>query len=147
MEKELARLIKMRGQAGGARESTECCVRGHRNISRYRGEIEGELSAWEFGVSKEKTTRAVKHDSFTVHAIRLKVQSMYAKREIPTLDSVRKAVNEDDHVPNFTKTTLWRFVKDMGFTFDKRIRNLGIIVWRCWYLRVIKEFRRHGRGE
>ncbi|KAH9359556.1 hypothetical protein HPB48_010042 [Haemaphysalis longicornis] len=42
------------------------------------------------------STRTVKHDSFTVHAIRLEVQSMYAKREIPTLDSVLKAVNEDD---------------------------------------------------
>ncbi|KAH9382773.1 hypothetical protein HPB48_023332 [Haemaphysalis longicornis] len=74
------------------------------------------------------STRTVKHDSFTVHAIRLKVQSMYAKREIPTLDSVRKAVNEDDDLPNFTKTTLYRLMKDMGFTYDKRIRNLGIIV-------------------
>ncbi|KAH9368008.1 hypothetical protein HPB48_015458 [Haemaphysalis longicornis] len=74
------------------------------------------------------STRTVKNDSFTVHAIRLKVQSMYAKREIPTLDSVRKAVNEDDDLPNFTKTTLWRLMKDMGFTYDKRIRNLGIIV-------------------
>ncbi|KAH9378763.1 hypothetical protein HPB48_017575 [Haemaphysalis longicornis] len=54
------------------------------------------------------STRTVKHDSFTVHTIRLKVQSMYAKREILTLDSVQKAVNEDDDLPNFTKTTLWR---------------------------------------
>ncbi|KAH9382610.1 hypothetical protein HPB48_003210 [Haemaphysalis longicornis] len=72
---------------------------------------------------------------------------MYANREIPTLDSVRKAVNEDDDVPNFTKTTLWKLLKDMGFTYDKSIRNVGIIVWRCRYLRAIKEFRRRGRGE
>ncbi|KAH9376377.1 hypothetical protein HPB48_001764 [Haemaphysalis longicornis] len=71
---------------------------------------------------------------------------MYAKREIPTLDSVRKAINEDDDLLNFTKTTLWRLMKDMGFTYDKRIRNLGIIVWRRRYLRAIKEFRRQGRG-
>ncbi|KAH9360039.1 hypothetical protein HPB48_018477 [Haemaphysalis longicornis] len=93
------------------------------------------------------STRTVKHDNFTVHATRLEVQSMYAKREIPTLDSVRKAVNEDDDLPNFTKTTLWRLMKDMGFSYDKRIRNLGIIVWRRRYLRAIKEFRRQGRGE
>ncbi|KAH9382805.1 hypothetical protein HPB48_023367 [Haemaphysalis longicornis] len=87
------------------------------------------------------STRTVKH------AIRLKVQSMYAKREIPTLDSVRKAVNEDDDLPNFTKTTLWRLMKDMGFTYDKRMRKRSIIVWRRRYLRAIKEFRRQGRGE
>ncbi|KAH9376730.1 hypothetical protein HPB48_010974 [Haemaphysalis longicornis] len=93
------------------------------------------------------STRTVKHDSFIVHAIRLKVQSMYAKREIATLDCVRKAVNEDDDLPNFTKTTLWRLIKDMGLTYDERIRNLGIIVWLRRYLRAIKEFRRQGMGE
>ncbi|KAH9377980.1 hypothetical protein HPB48_011088 [Haemaphysalis longicornis] len=88
--------------------------------------------AWEFGVSKEKTSR---------------LQSMYAKRDILTPDSVRKALNEDDDLPNFTKTTLWRLMKDMGFMYDKRIRSLGIIVWRRRYLRAIKEFRRQDRGE
>ncbi|KAH9376934.1 hypothetical protein HPB48_002751 [Haemaphysalis longicornis] len=122
--------------------STECCGRGHGSISPYRGENEGGVSAWELVSPKRRprdvttsSTRTVKHDSFTVHAIRLKVQSMYAKTEIPTLDSVRKAVNEDDDLANFTKTTLWRLMKDMGFTYDKRIRNLGIIVWRRRYLR------------
>ncbi|KAH9364498.1 hypothetical protein HPB48_018688 [Haemaphysalis longicornis] len=38
-------------------------------------------------------------------------------------------------------------MKDMGFTYDKRIRKLGIIVWCRRYLRAIKEFRRQGRGE
>ncbi|KAH9381213.1 hypothetical protein HPB48_021853 [Haemaphysalis longicornis] len=38
-------------------------------------------------------------------------------------------------------------MKDMGFTYDKRIRNTGIIVCRRRYLRAIKEFRRQGRGE
>ncbi|KAH9378744.1 hypothetical protein HPB48_007521 [Haemaphysalis longicornis] len=93
------------------------------------------------------STRTVKNDSFTVHAIRPKVHSMYAKREIPKLDSVRKAVNEDDDLPNFTKTTLWRLMKDMGFTYHIRIRNRGIIVWPRRYLRAIKEFRRQGRAE
>ncbi|KAH9378640.1 hypothetical protein HPB48_019326 [Haemaphysalis longicornis] len=76
------------------------------------------------------SAQTVKHDSCTIHAVCLKVQSIYVKREIPTLGSVRKAVNEDDGLLNFTKTTLWRLMKDMGFTYDKRIRNLGIIVWR-----------------
>ncbi|KAH9383903.1 hypothetical protein HPB48_025795 [Haemaphysalis longicornis] len=82
----------------------------HRTVAKLKAEcLRGNL------VSKEKTSRrddikhgTVKHDSFTVHAIRLNVKSMYAKREIPTLDSVRKAVHEDDDLPNFTKTTLWR---------------------------------------
>ncbi|KAH9378197.1 hypothetical protein HPB48_010438 [Haemaphysalis longicornis] len=77
----------------------------------------------------------------------LKVQSMYAKREIPTLGSVRKAVNEDDDLPNFMKTTLWRLMKDMGFTYDKRIQNLGIIVWHRRYLRADQGIPKTGQGE
>lgn len=102
---------------------------------------------------KISSSRTVKHDSLTIHAIRLKVHSMYAKREIPTLDSVRRAVNEDDDLPNFTKTTLWRLMKEIGFTFDKRKRNLAliersdIIAWRRRYLRAIKKFRGQGRWE
>lgn len=85
----------------------------------------------------------IKHDSFTIHAIHLEVHSMYTKREMPTLDSVLKAVNKDD-LENFLKTTLWRLMKDVGFTFDKRKWNLAlrsdIIAWRRRYLRAIKEF-------
>ncbi|XP_077516886.1 uncharacterized protein LOC144127819 [Amblyomma americanum] len=68
---------------------------------------------------KISSSRTVKNDSFKVHAIRLKVHSMYAKREVPTLDSVLTAVNEDDDLPNFKKTTLWRLVKDVVFIFEK----------------------------
>ncbi|KAH9379327.1 hypothetical protein HPB48_008000 [Haemaphysalis longicornis] len=122
----------------------------HRTVAKLKVEcLRGNLVSPKRGPRGVtiSSTRTVKNDSFTVYAIRLKVQSMYAKREIGTLDSVRKAVNEDDDLPNFTKTTLWRLMKDMGFTYDKRIRNLGIIVWRRRYLRTIKEFRRQGRGE
>ncbi|KAH6921227.1 hypothetical protein HPB50_027786 [Hyalomma asiaticum] len=77
---------------------------------------------------------------------------MYAKREMPTLDSVLKAVNEDDDLENLSKTTLWRLMKDIGFTFGKRKRNLAliergdIIAWRRRCLRAIKEFRKQGRS-
>ncbi|XP_042148674.1 uncharacterized protein LOC121837192 [Ixodes scapularis] len=62
-----------------------------------------------------------------------------------------EAVNEDDELPDLSKTTLWRFLKDIGFAFEKRKRRLAliersdIIAWRRRYLRAIKEFRRHGR--
>lgn len=98
---------------------------------------------------KISSSPTIKHDSFTIHAIRLKVHSMYAKREMPTLDSVLKAVNEDNDLQNFLKTTLWRLMKDVGFTFDKRKQNLplrsDIIACRRRYLWVIKEFRKQGR--
>ncbi|XP_075742299.1 uncharacterized protein LOC142796043 [Rhipicephalus microplus] len=99
---------------------------------------------------KISSSRIVKHDSLTIQAIRLKVHCMYAKREIPTLHSVIRAVNEDDDLPNFPKTTFLRLMKDIGFTFAKRKRNLAliersdIIAWRRRYLRAIKKFRGQG---
>ncbi|KAG0420506.1 hypothetical protein HPB47_003459 [Ixodes persulcatus] len=100
---------------------------------------------------KVSSSQTVKHDEFTLNAIRLKVHRKYSEREIPTLDSILEAVNEDDELPDLSKTTLWRFLKDIGFTFEKRKRRLApiersdIIAWRRRYLRAIKEFRRQGR--
>ncbi|KAG0420798.1 hypothetical protein HPB47_003286 [Ixodes persulcatus] len=51
-------------------------------------------------------TRNVKHDEFTLNAIRLKVHRNYSEREIPTLDSILEAVNEDNELPDLSKTTL-----------------------------------------
>ncbi|KAM7285640.1 uncharacterized protein ISCGN_032528, partial [Ixodes scapularis] len=65
---------------------------------------------------------------------------------------ILQAVNEDDELPDLSKTTLWRLLKDIGFAFEKRKRRLAliersdIIAWRRRYLRVIKEFRRQGRS-
>ncbi|KAG0437147.1 hypothetical protein HPB47_017576 [Ixodes persulcatus] len=48
---------------------------------------------------KVSSSRTVKHDEFTLNAIRLKVHRKYSEREIPTLDSILEAVNEDDELP------------------------------------------------
>ncbi|KAG0432670.1 hypothetical protein HPB47_020611 [Ixodes persulcatus] len=73
------------------------------------------------------SSRTVKHDKFTLNAIRLKVHRKYSERENPTLDSILEAVNEDDELPDLSKTTLWRLLKDIGFTFEKRKRRLALI--------------------
>lgn len=39
---------------------------------------------------KVSSTRTVKHDGFTLNAIRLKVHRKYSEREIPTLDSCQR---------------------------------------------------------
>ncbi|KAH9377705.1 hypothetical protein HPB48_021764 [Haemaphysalis longicornis] len=132
--------------------STEFSERGHWSISPYLGEIEGGVCSWEFGVSKEKTSRRddVKHANRQACQLYSPCypseNAEHVRKEgDPDTGKCAKAVNEDD-LPNFTKTTLWRLMKDMGFTYDKRIQNLGIIVWHRRYLRAIKEFRRQGRG-
>ncbi|XP_077488018.1 uncharacterized protein LOC144098926 [Amblyomma americanum] len=97
------------------------------------------------------SSRSVKYDSFTVNAIRLKLHRMYAERQIPTLDSILHEVNGDDDLPDMSKATLWRLLKEMGFKFEKRKRTLAliersdIVAWRRRYLRAIKAFRSQGR--
>ncbi|XP_077502411.1 uncharacterized protein LOC144113293 [Amblyomma americanum] len=61
---------------------------------------------------------------------------MHAKSEVPALNSVLKAVNEDDDRPNFKKKTLCKLMKDVIFTSEKGKWNLAliersdIIAWR-----------------
>ncbi|KAG0422918.1 hypothetical protein HPB47_001290 [Ixodes persulcatus] len=110
------------------------------------------MSLWPANIPEAKTspresvTRTVKHDNVTLDAIRLKVHRKYFKMEIPTLDNILDAVDEDDELPNVSKTTLWRLLKDIGFTFEKRKRRLAliecrdIVAWRRRCLRAIREF-------
>lgn len=77
----------------------------------YRCQIQGGASVGPLASEKRppnvviSSSRTVKHGSFTVHAVRLKVYSMYAKEEVPTLDSVQSAVSEDNDLPNCNKMT------------------------------------------
>lgn len=52
---------------------------------------------------------------------------MYAKRQVSTLDSMEKAANEDDDLPNFMKATFWSLIRDIDRRFEKRKLNLVLI--------------------
>ncbi|KAG0443767.1 hypothetical protein HPB47_014550 [Ixodes persulcatus] len=87
---------------------------------------------------------------FTLNAVHLKVHRKYFEKAIRIVDSILEAANEDDGLPNVSKMTLWRLLKDIGFTFERRKRKLAliegsdVIAWRRRYLRAIKEFRKQG---
>uniref|UniRef100_A0A2S2P486 Uncharacterized protein n=2 Tax=Schizaphis graminum TaxID=13262 RepID=A0A2S2P486_SCHGA len=57
------------------------------------------------------------------NAIRRKVHQFWFRREIPTLDKILCAINEDVDWPNFSRTTLHKLLKCMDFEFIKRGRN------------------------
>ncbi|VVC35222.1 Hypothetical protein CINCED_3A006178, partial [Cinara cedri] len=60
-------------------------------------------------------------------------------------------LNEDETLPTFTKTTLWRLLKLLGFEFHNRGRNSALIennevrLWRRRYIRDIRKYREEGR--
>lgn len=90
-------------------------------------------------------------DDFDVNAIRRKVHSFFRRNEIPTINKVLKAVNDDCDLPNFKRTTFHSLLKKIGFKYLKRGRNSSlvekenIILWRRRYLRTIKGMRQEGR--
>lgn len=73
----------------------------------------------------------------------------FRRNEMPTLDKVLKVVSDDKDIfsKNISRTTLYRILKDLGFSFGKRKRQAtllerqDIILWRRSYLRKIKEYK------
>ena len=61
------------------------------------------------------------------------------------------AIREDRDFPNYSKTSVYRMLKDLNFVFSKRKRNSkliereDIIAWRHRYLRSIKKYRLQNR--
>lgn len=94
---------------------------------------------------------ALKCDSFALAAIRRLVHSFFMRNEPPTLDKVKRAMDQDDSLPRVARSTLHRILKKVGFRFKKRSRQSlliereDLILWRHRYLREIKQFREEGR--
>jgi len=61
-----------------------------------------------------------KTEDFDQNAIRQKVHNFWFNRQIPTLNKILVAVNEDDNLPNFSKTSLRRILKHLNFEYIKK---------------------------
>lgn len=101
--------------------------------------------------TKVRKTVHEKIDDFDKYAIRRKIHQFWHNRDLPTLDKALVAVNEDEDLPNFSRTSLYRLLKSMDFVYVKRGRNsaliekMEIILWRRNYLKEIKRYRKEGR--
>lgn len=88
----------------------------------------------------------------TLGAIRRKVHTFFFNNELPTLDKILAAVNDDESLPDFSRSTLYKLLKEvLKFKYLKRNRKSGlieqneIIVWRVKYLQQIRKLRAEGR--
>lgn len=92
-----------------------------------------------------------KLSEFEKMAIRRIMHSFYFNNELPTVDKVLKKVNDDNDLPNFSKTTFRRVLKILNFRYVSRKRNTylmerhDIIEWRRNYLRKIRQFRQENK--
>jgi len=55
--------------------------------------------------NKIRSTILEKVDSFDKHAIRRKIHGFWLNREVPTLQKMLIAINEDDTLPNFKRSS------------------------------------------
>ena len=120
----------------------------YRILKEYRST--GQLKSPKKKKPKTKTILNTT-DDFTKAAIRSKVHAFYIRNKLPTLDKILAAVNDDSDIANFSRTTLYRLLLDIGFKFEKRKRNSylmdreDIIIWRRRFLRNIRRYRAQGK--
>lgn len=104
------------------------------------------------GTTKNKLGIIQKLDSFDKTAIRQKVHRFFMEGELPTIDKIHQKINEDDTLPNFSKTTLRRVLKHLKFKFQKKNRKSAlierpeIILWRTKYLKEMEGYRNENRN-
>jgi transposase len=114
---------------------------------------EGELS--EVKTNRKRTrcrnnSRDYTYDEGVRIGVRRTVHSFFFENIPPTLNRLLPKVNQDENLPNFTRSTMYRLLKDMNFVYAKRdksavlIERPDIIAWRHGYLRAIKQYRAEG---
>ncbi|CAF4946214.1 unnamed protein product [Pieris macdunnoughi] len=103
---------------------------------------------------KKRPNLIEKIDDFDKSCIRKKVHEIFLKGEMPTINKILQAVNEDDMLPNFSRTSMWRMLKHLKFKYVTKkketarsalIERPDIVLWRLKYLKKIRKYREEGR--
>lgn len=90
-------------------------------------------------------------DEFTLSAIRRKIHQFYFNNDLPTVDKVMTAINNDSDLPSFSRSTTYTILKKLKFKYMKRARRSilldrpDLMVWRRNYLLKIKDYRRENK--
>lgn len=85
------------------------------------------------------------------NAIRHKIYGFWYKHEIPTLNKVLVAINEDSSLPTLSRNGLYRLLENLNFEFNKIQRNGALteredlVLWRRDFIRNIRIYRSEGR--
>lgn len=132
-------------------EISKSCGIGRRTIITTLSEYKNRGTVTSPNKKKCRLDVTKKVDDFDKNAIRQKVHSFWLNRNIPTLSKILTAVNEDNSLPNFKRSTFHKMLKSMNFVYQKKKRNSAllerndIVSWRRRYLESIKHYRQQGR--
>lgn len=100
---------------------------------------------------KIRATYKQKTDDFERDAIRRKVHEFWFQKQLPTLDKILKAVNEDPGLNTYKRSTLHSLLRDLNFVYVKRGRNSAlieredIVLWRTKYIEDLRKYREQRR--
>lgn len=101
---------------------------------------------------KRKKPVLEKFDDFNKTAVRLKVHNFFFfKNELPTLNKILSAVNDDPDLPNISRSSLHKLLLSIGFKFEGKSRKSFIVdreditIWRRKYLKDVKELRKKNK--
>lgn len=90
-------------------------------------------------------------DDFTLSAIRRKIHQFYFDGTLPTIVKVMTAINEDNSLPTMSKSSIYKLMKQLKFTYIKRTRKSILLdrpdlqIWRQNYLLRISDFRKQNK--
>jgi len=124
---------------------------GQRTVSNIISEYNSKKTVTSPCKNRTKASFKEKFDDMQMNAVRLHVHSFWLNKTIPTLDKILTAVNNDETLPEISRTNLYRMLKFMDFVYTKRSRNSAllekdeIILWRRRYLADIRKYREEGR--
>ena len=96
--------------------------------------------------SRRKAWNKIELDDFDIRAITRKIHQFYQQKEFPTTDKLLAVLRSD---LNFTggRSTLWRILKKLGFTFKKQdgrkflIEKPAVVMLRHEFLKKMKKLR------
>lgn len=124
---------------------------GQRTVSTALSEYkkQGTVSSPNKKINKPAIVNKI--DDFDKNAIRQLIHNFWRNREIPTIPKILNAINQDETLPNFKRTSFQMVLKDLQFEYVKKNRNSALleredlITWRRDYLAKIRHYRSQNR--
>ena len=102
-------------------------------------------------VPQKVSEHPVKYDDFTVSVIRRRALRCFREKDRLTLPKITDYLNVENEGITFTKSTVWRTLKKLGFTFKKTPDNKksiferhDVVAARHNFLRKLKSYRNEG---
>ncbi|XP_026813621.1 uncharacterized protein LOC113554117 [Rhopalosiphum maidis] len=102
--------------------------------------------------NKKRLTVIEKVDDYSKNKIRKKIHEFWFSKKIPSLRKIIQVVKNDPDLPNISRTSFQRLLKDMQFEYSKTssinsalIERDDLVLCRRKYISTLRRYRQEGR--